>query len=103
MVKTKKRSGQSSIDSLNKELVDYARSYKGKLKYSFGAKNIVSRYGDCSGFSQHVFLNITGLDIGDGTSTQSQQVRSYIRRWHILGTSFSSKTFTDMAYHTLAL
>lgn len=52
-----------------KDVVAIAKTFKGKLKYSFGGKNIGGGSGDCSGFTYYVF-NKVGVNIGHGTSTQ---------------------------------
>lgn len=52
------------------EVVRMARSFIGKLIYDFGGKNILSGYGDCSGFTKFIYLKVAGIDIGDGTSNQ---------------------------------
>lgn len=51
------------------QIVALARSYKGKLKYKFGGKNIESGAGDCSGFTYAIYKK-KGIDIGHGTSSQ---------------------------------
>ena len=61
-------SGTLSEESL--DVVDYARSFIGKLKYVFGGKNIAGGSGDCSGFTQYVFAQAADVNIGHGTSTQ---------------------------------
>lgn len=53
-----------------KNVVDIAKSFKGKLTYSFGGKNIDKGSGDCSGYTYYVFNKI-GVNIGHGTSVQS--------------------------------
>ncbi|MBA9027512.1 C40 family peptidase [Peribacillus huizhouensis] len=60
-------SGGSDVRS---NVVKLANSYKGKLKYNFGGKNIAGGSGDCSGFTQYVYSKAAGMDIGHGTSTQ---------------------------------
>ncbi|MDR7001556.1 NlpC/P60 family protein [Neobacillus niacini] len=56
-------------DKANK-VVDLARSYKGKLRYVFGSKNIPGGTGDCSGFTWYIFEHAAGINLGHGTSTQ---------------------------------
>jgi cell wall-associated NlpC family hydrolase len=51
------------------QVVALGRSYKGKLRYVFGGKNIASGGADCSGFTYYCFSKI-GINIGHGTSTQ---------------------------------
>jgi len=51
------------------KVVTFARSFKGKLAYVLGGKNIGSGRGDCSGFSYHCYKAI-GVNIGQGTINQ---------------------------------
>lgn len=60
-------SGSSSAGS---NVVSLANSYKGKLRYSFGGKNIPGGSGDCSGFTSYIYKRAAGIDIGHGTSSQ---------------------------------
>ena len=68
-----KSSASSSVSkaSYNKaeQVVAIGRSFRGKLRYIFGGKNIDSGGGDCSGFTYYCFKKI-GINIGHGTSTQ---------------------------------
>lgn len=63
-------SGSQAPTAQRKAVVSLARSFKGRLKYSFGGKNIAGGSGDCSGFTTYVFKKAIGKDIGHGTSTQ---------------------------------
>ncbi|WP_309087215.1 NlpC/P60 family protein [Domibacillus sp.] len=56
------------------EVVDYAKSYIGKLTYKYGGKNIAGGSGDCSGFTKHVYLKV-GVNLGDGTANQVKKGR----------------------------
>lgn len=51
-------------------IVATANSYKGKLRYVFGGKNLASGGADCSGFTYAVYKK-HGINIGHGTSAQS--------------------------------
>lgn len=51
-------------------IVTTANSFKGKLRYVFGGKNIASGGADCSGFTYYVYKK-HGFDIGHGTSAQA--------------------------------
>lgn len=51
------------------QVVAIGRSFKGKLRYIFGGKNIGSGGGDCSGFTYYCYKKV-GVNIGHGTSTQ---------------------------------
>lgn len=53
----------------NNEIVNTAKSYKGKLKYEFGSDDIAGGTGDCSSFTEHVF-SVHGVDIGADTGAQ---------------------------------
>ena len=50
-------------------VVDIARSFKGKLTYSWGGKTITNGRGDCSGFTAYCYKKI-GVNLGHGTMTQ---------------------------------
>lgn len=65
----KEASSSTSAGGKESAIVATANSYKGKLRYVFGGKNIESGGGDCSGFTYHVYKK-HGIDIGHGTSTQ---------------------------------
>ena len=56
----------------NRDIVETAKSYIGKLKYVFGGDNIAGGQGDCSDFTQHVFA-VHGFEIGGDTRTQLTQ------------------------------
>lgn len=56
----------------NKDIVETAKSYIGKLKYVFGGDNIAGGVGDCSDFTQHVFA-VHGFEIGYDTQSQYQK------------------------------
>ncbi|WP_181213305.1 C40 family peptidase [Mesobacillus zeae] len=62
-------SGGASNDKAT-DVVNLARSFKGKVRYVFGGKSIANGTGDCSGFTYYVFKKATGKDIGHGTSAQ---------------------------------
>ena len=62
--------GGSSASGTAGKVVDLARSYKGKLRYVFGSKNIPGGTGDCSGFTWYIFDKAAGINLGHGTSTQ---------------------------------
>ncbi|WP_146548376.1 XkdQ/YqbQ family protein [Rummeliibacillus suwonensis] len=68
-----KSSASSSVSKASyskaDQVVAIGRSFKGKLRYIFGGKNIASGGGDCSGFTYYCFKKI-GVNIGHGTSTQ---------------------------------
>lgn len=53
----------------SQQVVAIGRSFKGKLRYIFGGKNVASGGADCSGFTYYCFKKI-GVNIGHGTSTQ---------------------------------
>lgn len=61
--------GTSASKTKQQKVVELAQSYKGKLTYYFGGKNIPSGSGDCSGFTYYIFKQI-GVDIGHGTASQ---------------------------------
>ena len=56
----------------NKEIVETALSYEGKLTYEWGGDNIAGGYGDCSDFTQHVYA-VHGYNIGGYTGAQIEQ------------------------------
>ena len=60
------------MGTTNKDIVDTAMSFIGKVKYVFGGNNIAGGYGDCSDFTQYVY-NCYGIDIGGNTETQYGQ------------------------------
>jgi cell wall-associated NlpC family hydrolase len=74
--KSTKSSSSSSSHSSSKasdkahKVVDLARSYKGKLRYVFGSKNIPNGTGDCSGFTWFIYEHAAGINLGHGTTTQ---------------------------------
>ncbi len=68
-VKKFKPAKSSKVSTKRKKAVEVAQSYKGKLKYKFGGKNIGTGAGDCSGFTYAV-MKKAGLDIGHGTTSQ---------------------------------
>ena len=51
------------------EVLKTAHSYKGKLRYVFGSKNLPNGTSDCSGFISYVF-NMHGVKLPHGTSGQ---------------------------------
>ena len=53
----------------NKNIIESAESFIGKLKYVFGSDNIAGGSGDCSSFTEYIF-NIYGYNIGGNTATQ---------------------------------
>lgn len=65
------RGGSASAPASSKaqEVVRIANSYKGKLRYVFGGKNLASGGADCSGFTYQIYKQV-GVDIGHGTSNQ---------------------------------
>ncbi|PFP30264.1 hypothetical protein COJ96_06010 [Bacillus sp. AFS073361] len=65
-----KSSPSSKVSEKANDVVELARSYKGKVRYVFGNKNIAGGTGDCSGFTQFIFQKAAGINIGHGTSTQ---------------------------------
>lgn len=69
---TKKEQGviDKAAKGKAKDIIATANSYKGKLKYKFGGKNLSTGTGDCSGFTYTVFAK-HGINIGHGTSVQS--------------------------------
>lgn len=67
---SKSTSTSSKTSGKSSDVVDYARSFIGKLTYVFGGKNIAGGTGDCSGFTNYVFQKAAGINIGHGTSTQ---------------------------------
>ncbi|UAT29403.1 C40 family peptidase [Bacillus badius] len=64
-----KGKGAKTGDPKRDKVVELARSYKGKLTYKFGGKNIPSGRGDCSGFTFFIFKQI-GVNLGHGTMSQ---------------------------------
>lgn len=52
-----------------KNIVEKAKSYIGKVTYSFGADDIENGIGDCSSFTHHIFL-LFGEEIGRDTEAQ---------------------------------
>ncbi len=60
------------------EVVTIASSFKGRLRYNFGGKNIPGGSGDCSGFTYYIY-NRVGINIGHGTSTQVSRGRKISR------------------------
>ena len=57
------------------KVVQYARAFKGKLKYSMNSdvRNWINKGklgADCSSFTQHVFKTVAGIDIGANTGQQ---------------------------------
>ncbi|MEH6944778.1 C40 family peptidase, partial [Bacillus sp. JJ722] len=67
-------SGGSSGDS-SSAVVRLANSYKGRLSYKYGGKNVEGGSADCSGFTYYVFKKAAGINIGHGTSTQAKKGR----------------------------
>lgn len=59
----------SKSKSTRENVVDIAKSFKGKLSYSWGGKTITNGKGDCSGFTAYVFKKV-GVSLGHGTATQ---------------------------------
>ena len=53
----------------NKDIIESAESYIGKIKYVFGSDNIAGGTGDCSSFTEYIF-DIYGYNIGPNTATQ---------------------------------
>lgn len=60
------------------DVVEIARSYEGKVKYEFGAKNPDGGVSDCSGFTQVIFdkagYNIAGYTEGVWTDEKLEYV-----------------------------
>lgn len=56
----------------NRDIVETAKSFVGKLKYVFGGDNIAGGVGDCSDFTEYVFA-VHGFEIGGDTITQLSQ------------------------------
>ena len=56
----------------NKDILETAKSFLGKLKYVFGGNNIPGGEGDCSDYTEYVFA-VHGFDIGADTSAQYRQ------------------------------
>lgn len=54
-------------------LLEGARKWLGKLKYTLGKGNIESGNGDCSIFTRYCYKNYANLDIGVPTSNQIKQ------------------------------
>lgn len=67
---------KSSVNSKRDNVVKKARSYVGKLRYVFGGKSITNGTGDCSGFTNFIYLHAAGINIGHGTSSQVMKGRS---------------------------
>lgn len=59
----------------NTSIISTALSFNGKLKYVFGGNNIADGYGDCSDFTEYVYL-LNGLNIGADTGEQYKNSRS---------------------------
>ena len=53
----------------NKDIIDTATGFIGKLKYVFGGNNIAGGSGDCSDFTEYVF-KVHGFNIGYDTASQ---------------------------------
>lgn len=51
------------------DVVDLAKSLKGKVNYVFGADDIANGKGDCSSFTSYIYDSV-GIDIGRDTETQ---------------------------------
>jgi cell wall-associated NlpC family hydrolase len=69
-------SGDSDGDSKDTDtkadkVAEMAKSFKGKVKYVFGAAAPDSGKSDCSGFTQYVFKKAAGKDIGRTTAQQA--------------------------------
>ena len=58
--------------SKGQQVVAVAKSYIGKVKYSYGSSNVDGGYADCSAFTQHCFKKV-GIDIPRTTLTQVQK------------------------------
>lgn len=69
LIPQKSASSGASGGGKASDIVATANSFKGKLRYVFGGKNIASGGADCSGFTYYVYKQ-HGIDIGHGTSTQ---------------------------------
>lgn len=60
---------------LFEKIIQYARAFKGKLKYSMdgNVRNWINNGklgADCSSFTQHVYKTVAGIDIGANTGQQ---------------------------------
>ena len=80
VVITKKTKNKNSARNTRAaKVVSLAKSYIGKVKYVFGAKNVPGGVSDCSGFTHYCFKQI-GVEIGGDTIAQSTQARAKARR-----------------------
>lgn len=72
---------QTTVSSTKADkVVSKAKSYKGKVKYVFGASSPDSGKSDCSGFTQHVFKKAAGKSIGRTTSEQVQKGKKVAKK-----------------------
>lgn len=66
--------GNDAKIKMYEKVIQYARAFKGKLKYSMGSdRTLINKNGltaDCSSFTQHVFKTVAGIDIGANTGQQ---------------------------------
>lgn len=66
----KKQTAAEKVSGKREAVVTEAKKWVGKLKYSWGGKNIPGGSGDCSGFTYYVFNKAAGVSLGHGTATQ---------------------------------
>lgn len=62
----------------NKDIVETALSFEGKLNYEWGGDNIAGGYGDCSDFTQYVYA-VHGINIGGYTGSQIEHGYSVLK------------------------
>jgi cell wall-associated NlpC family hydrolase len=63
-------SDESDSDAKGGKVADLAQSFRGKVKYVFGAASPQSGESDCPGFTQYVMKKAAGKDIGRTTGEQ---------------------------------
>ena len=53
------------------KVISKAKTYKGKVRYVFGAASPQSGKSDCSGYTQYVFKKAAGISIGRSAAAQA--------------------------------
>ena len=73
--------GFENVSNQRKNVVQFALNMQGKVSYKFGAKPnkekeiwTIGNSLDCSGFSEYVYHETTGIIIGEGTWNQTEEL-----------------------------
>ena len=70
-----KTGGSGGTSSKASKVVKFAKKYKGKVKYVWGATNVAGGKSDCSGFTQYVFRKAVGIKLPRVTYDQVKRGR----------------------------